>query len=90
MIASEESPYCGQAGRVLRVFWRGRVPWVVVRLRAGGVTAVPCIWTDLPLPVTEQSSSPRGGPAALLSPATLRDLVRFFCDRRGKPNGKKH
>src|SRR2546430_8180778 len=34
-IVSEDSPFCGQSGRVRRVFWRERSPWVVVRLCLG-------------------------------------------------------
>jgi hypothetical protein len=55
-ITSEDSPYCGQAGQVRRVFWRERKPWVQVRFCIGGITAVPWAWTDLPVP-------PRGSSA---------------------------
>jgi len=73
-IVSESSPYCGQAGRVKRVFWRKRRPWVLVRLRIGGITGVPWNWTDLPV---LKLGSPADAPVVLLSPAALRDLVRF-------------
>jgi hypothetical protein len=60
---------------VKRVFWRKRTPWVLVRFRIGGITSVPWNWTDLPV---QDLGSPTGdGPVSLLSPAALRDLVRF-------------
>jgi hypothetical protein len=74
-IVSESSPYCGQLGRVKRVFWRKRRPWVLVRFRIGGMTGVPWNWTDLP--VLNLGSPVDDGPVVLLSPAALRDLVRF-------------
>jgi IS605 OrfB family transposase len=45
-IASEGSSYCGQSGRVCRVFWRPE-PWVLVRLRSGVLQALPWSWTNL-------------------------------------------
>lgn len=77
-ILCEDSRYCGQPGRVRRVFWRERIPWVVVRLGSGGLTAVPWVWTDLPVPPLERDLSAEGGSAVLLSPVALRDLVRFL------------
>ena len=73
-IVSESSPYCGQSGRVKRVFWRKRGPWVLVRMRIGGITSIPWNWTDLPV---LDLGSLAEGPVVLLSPAALRDLVRF-------------
>lgn len=80
-IVSEVSPYCGQSGRVRRVFWRERTPWVLVRLRIGGITAVPWDWTDLPVPQLESNLPPNEGLAVLLAPSALRDLVRFLRSR---------
>ncbi len=89
MIISEDSPNCGQSGRVRRVFWRERMPWVLVRFRIGGMTAVPWNWTDLPIPQPELSSSADDRPTVLLSPTALRDLVRFLRSHDAKPN-KRH
>src|SRR5215831_11546412 len=71
-IVSEDSPYCGQSGRVRRVFWRQRVPWVVLRLRLGGIVALPWASTDLLVPQLE--IDPRTDEAA----TALRDLARFL------------
>jgi hypothetical protein len=76
-IVSEASPYCGQPGRVRRVFWRERTPWVLVRLRIGGMAAVRWDWTDLPVPRWERNPSP-DEPAVMLSSSALRNLVRFL------------
>jgi hypothetical protein len=86
-ILSEDSPYCGRPGRVRRVFWRGRKPWVVVRLGVGGLTAVPWDWTDLPVPPLAGGLSAQG-PTVLLSPAALRDLVRFLRQHCSKSSYK--
>src|SRR6266436_4746961 len=51
-IASEGSSYCGQTGRVCRVFWRPE-PWVLVRLRSGVLLALPWSWTK-----SSQAGSP--------------------------------
>jgi hypothetical protein len=85
-IVSESSPYCGQPGRVRRVFWRKRRPWVLIRFRIGGITSVPLDWTDLPIP--DLGLGADNGPVVLLSPAALRDLVRF--SRSHRTHGKKH
>ena len=84
-IVSEASPHCGQSGRVRRVFWRERTPWVLVRLRIGGIIAVRWDWTDLPVPQLEPDLPPNEGPAVLLAPRALRDLVRFLRSRCTKP-----
>jgi hypothetical protein len=89
-IVSEDSPFCGQSGRVRRVFWREESPWVLVRLRIGGITSVPWIWTDLPVPQSGGGLSADEEPTVLLSPTALRDLVRFLRSHRTKPNRKKH
>jgi len=92
-IISEDSIYCGQSGRVKRVFWRQQTPWIVVRLRIGGMAAVPWDWTDLPCTQTEQSPAPDCRHAVLLSPIALRDLIRFLrgrCNKLTEPNEKKH
>ena len=80
-VVSEDSPYCGQSGRVRRVFWREQVPWVVLRLRLGGIVALLWASTDLFEPHLE--SDPRADEAAtaLLSPIALRDLARFILQR---------
>ena len=89
-IVSENSPFCGQSGRVRRVFWRERSPWVLVRLRLGGIASVPWGWTDLPVPPLGRGPSPDEEPTVLLAPTALRDLVRFLRSHRMKPNNKKH
>ena len=89
-IVSEDSPFCGQSGWVRRVFWREQSPWVLVRLRIGGITSVPWIWTDLPVPQSGGGLSADEEPTVLLSPTALRDLVRFLRSQRTKPNRKKH
>jgi hypothetical protein len=88
-IVSEDSPDCGQAGRVRRVFWRERMPFVLVRLRIGGMRAVPWNWTDLPGLPMEQNPSSDGRLTALLSPTGLRDLVHFLGSYGANPN-KRH
>ena len=87
-IVSEDSRYCGQSGRVRRVFWRDRAAWVVVRFRIGGLTAVPWRWTDLPVPQLEAESSVKDGLTVLLSPVALCDLARFLCKHEKGPRGK--
>ena len=79
-ITSESSAYCGQLGRLCRVFWRPD-PWVLIRLCSGGLQALPWNWTDLPQPDTSVSAERHQGPAALLSPAALLELVRFHRSR---------
>ena len=81
-IISEDSPYCGQSGRVRRVFWRQRVPWVVVRLRLGGIVALPWASTDLLVPQLEIDPRTDEVATTLLSPIALRDLARFIQHRR--------
>src|SRR4051794_870564 len=88
-IVSEDSLHCGQSGRVRRVFWRDRTAWVVVRLRIGGMTAVPWGWTDLPVPQLEADPS-TDGPAVLLSPTALCKLARFLRDRDNRLQRKRH
>jgi len=43
-------------------------------MRIGGITSIPWNWTDLPV---LDLGSLAEGPVVLLSPAALRDLVRF-------------
>ena len=88
-IVSEDSPDCGQSGRVKRVFWRERIPWVLVRFRIGGMRAVPWDWTDLPIPQAELISSSPDPSAVFLSPSALRDLVRFLQGHGGKPDKRQ-
>ena len=88
-IVSEDSRDCGQDGRVRRVFWRERMPFVVVRLRTGGLRAVPWNWTDLPVPRAEPDPPSDGRLTALLCPTALRDLVHFVGSYGAKPD-KSH
>ena len=81
-IVSEDSAYCGQSGRVQRVFWRQRVPWVSKRLRLGGIVALPWASTDLLAPRWETYPRVDEAAAALLSPIALRDLARFIQHHR--------
>src|SRR6266511_1170056 len=62
-------PHCGQAGRVCRVFWRGGVPWVLMRCSSGMMVAVPWHATDLPIPALEADAPARAQAPPLLSPA---------------------
>ena len=87
-IVSEDSRYCGQSGRVRRVFWRDRAAWVVVRFHIGGLMAVPWGWTDLPVPQREADSLVEDGLAVLLSPVALCDLARFLCKHEKRPRVK--
>ena len=73
---SEESPSCGQCGRVCRVFWRDDNPWVLVRLRDGVMQSLPWAWTDLPMTPAQQEPQTDDRATVLLSPTALRDLVR--------------
>jgi hypothetical protein len=83
MIVSDDSPYCGQSGRVRRVFWRQRIPWILIRLRLGGIVALPWASTDLLAPQLELNPrADQAGTALLLSPIALRDLARFIQHRR--------
>lgn len=81
-IVSEDSAYCGESGRVRRVFWRQQVPWVLVRLRLGGIVALPWASTDLLVPHLETDFRVDEAAAALLSPIALRDLGRFMQHHR--------
>ena len=81
-VVSENSPHCGQSGRVRRVFWRRGTAWVLVRLRLGGVISLPWDSTDLPVPQLEDDARPDGPPPLLLSPIALRDLARFLWHRK--------
>ena len=88
-IISEDSPYCGRSGRVRRVYWRGRVAWVVLRLRLGGIVALPWASTDLFIPPLESAPRADEAAAALLCPIALRDLGRFLVQRRANGRNKK-
>ena len=88
-IVSEDSPHCGQSGRVQRVFWRRRVPWVVLRLRLGGIVALPWASTDLFAPHLETDPRADEEATALLSPIALRDLARFIQQRPDRDRSKK-
>jgi hypothetical protein len=84
-VVSEDSRYCGQSGRVRRVFWRQGTAWVLVRLRVGGLLALPWASTDLPVLQFDDDARSDGRPAALLSPIALRDLARFLQNRHMMP-----
>ena len=76
-ILAEESPACGQAGRVYRVFWRQDVPWVVLRCQNGQLHSLPWQWTDLPLPLAPPMVTHARPSPILLAPQTLVEFVRF-------------
>jgi len=61
-----------------------------MRLRIGGLIAVPWDWTDLPVPQVEEGSSSDCTLMVLLTPIALRDIVRFLRGRCHKPSGKNH
>jgi hypothetical protein len=75
----ETSDYCGNAGKVERVYWRGEEPWVRMRSRLGNCWSVPWQHTDLP-----RLTSPAASPQHLLSPEGLLELSRHL-KRRGTP-----
>jgi hypothetical protein len=77
MILAEESPACGQRGRVRRVFWRQEEPWVVLRCQNGLLLSLPWHWTDLPTPGSSLSGVNAQPCPVLLAPQTLVELVRF-------------
>ena len=88
-IVSEGSPYCGQSGRVRRVFWQREVPWVVLRLRLGGIIALPWDSTDLLAPPAATNPGTDAAATALLCPIALRDLARFILRRPACDRSKK-
>src|SRR5260370_15024236 len=65
-ILAEESPACGQTGRVCRVFWRQTAPWVVLRCQTGLLLSIPWHSPHLPTPLT-----PPPDPYAPSSPVPL-------------------
>jgi hypothetical protein len=73
---SEESPSCGQCGRLCRVFWRDDIPWVLVRLRDGVMQSLPWAWTNLPVASAQHEPQIEERATVLLSPMALRELVR--------------
>jgi hypothetical protein len=89
-ILSEDSPYCGQPGRVRRVFWGSESRGSWCDWAVGGLTAVPWGWTDLPVAPLEGDLSADGGSADLLSPVVLQELVRFLRRHSNKSNNNKH
>jgi hypothetical protein len=78
---AEESPVCGQMGRVYQVFWREGVAWVLVRCTNGRLVSLPWRWTNLPVPVSRGEDGAEAPDAALLSPAALLALVRHLHHR---------
>jgi len=64
------------------VFWRQGTAWILVRLRVGGLLALPWASTDLPVLRFDDDARSDGPPSALLSPIALRDLARFLQHRR--------
>ena len=80
-VVSEDNPYCGQSGRIRRVFWRGEC------LGSGAATARgyhggPLAFHGSPSPAARDDAWPDGSPPTLLSPIALRDLVRFLRHRK--------
>jgi hypothetical protein len=76
-VTAEASPYCGQSGRVCRVFWRAGAPWVLLRTSSGLRVPVPWHATDLPVPPVH-GPAPATQEAVLLAPAALVALLRFL------------
>src|SRR5882724_5341089 len=89
-IVFEESRYCGHSGRVCYVFWRQRIPWVLVRLRNGETLSLPWKWTNLPqsLSSRECEADEPTRPVPILSAGALHDLVCFLHRRRNRPGGE--
>jgi hypothetical protein len=86
---AETSPYCGQLGRVCRVFWRAGAPWVLLRLSSGLQVPVPWQATDLPVPLISAADPGADQEAVLLSAAALVALLRFACRHRADPGGEQ-
>jgi hypothetical protein len=86
---AETSPYCGQSGRVCRVFWRAGAPWVLLRLSSGLQVPVPWLATDLPVPLISAVDPQADREAVLLSPAALVALLRFASRHRADPGGEQ-
>ena len=82
---AEESPVCGQKGRVCRVFWRKADPWVVLRCQNGLLLSLPWCWTDLPIPLSPPVSALEQTCPVLLAPQTLVELVRWVRYYAEKP-----
>src|SRR4029453_17779135 len=85
-IVSEESPSCGQCGRLCRVFWRDDIPWVLVRLRDGVMQSLPWAWTNLPVAPAQHEPQIEERATVLLSPMALRVLVRPLRQLRERDN----
>lgn len=83
-MTAEDSPHCGQTGRVCRVFWRADAPWVLLRAANGALFSLPWAATDLPKPVVEHDPPAEAPPAVLLAPAALLALARFLRHRAGE------
>src|SRR5262249_2197510 len=81
-IVSEESPSCGQCGRVCRVFWRDGSPWLLVRLRDGVMQSMPWAWTDLPIAPAQQQAQSDDRVPVVLSPTALGALVHHVRELR--------
>ncbi len=88
-IVSEDSPHCGQCGRVARIFWRERAAWVLVRLRCGLIVSLPWGWTNLPEPRRpEEEEVFEDRLVTLLSPLALQDLIRCIRQWRQPAGGR--
>ncbi len=72
-IVYEENPFRGCSGRLVRVFWREREPWVLAALSTGENVAVPWSWTNLSHPVAPDPGDVTDG--LMLSPKGLLDLI---------------
>jgi hypothetical protein len=86
---AETSPFCGQSGRVCRVFWRAGAAWVLLRLSSGLQVPVPWQATDLPVPLISAADPRADQSAVLLSPAALVALLRFASRHRADPGGEQ-
>ena len=62
---------------------------MVLRLRLGGIVALPWASTDLLVPQLETDLRADEAATGLLSPIALRDLARFIQQRPGRDRSKK-
>jgi hypothetical protein len=61
---------------------------VLVRLHDGEMRSLSWSWTDLPVPNTADKPSDEEAAITLLSPAAVRDLVRFVRGHRERHQGE--
>ena len=67
-VIDESSDYCGNGGKVERVYWHGEEPWVRIRSQLGTCCSVPWHHTDLPALTPHDTHL-----LPLLSPQALED-----------------